>query len=725
MRGRFVATLALAVLPLAARRAPADGTPDPGFGMGGLVTTNVGSTSDTARAVVVQADGKIVVAGASTVNGLGGFALARYNADGTLDATFGTGGLVRTLYGCCASVNALAIQMDGKIVAAGQAFVSGSYDFAVARYETNGTLDTGFGTSGFATTNFGASSTDFGNAVAIQPLDGKIVVAGYAQGNFGVARYFTNGMPDVTFNSGGTPGMVKVSLGGGADTASAVALQSDGKIVVAGNSLNMSGIDQDFALLRLDAFGTPDPFFGSGGIVKTNFALGYPNDTAYAVAVQSDGKIVAAGQSNANTGSASIFDFALARYTTGGVLDGMFGTGGLVTTNFGASASDVARGIAIQPADGRIVVGGYSGVSGINDFAVARYATNGMLDGMFGSGGLTTTNFGGTRSDFAYASALQADGKVVLAGFANTIGEIEVARYTTGGVLDGTFGTGGLVTTSYGKLAVDHAHAVVVQSDGKVVVAGDTNSLGAVDFALARYSGNGTLDATFGSSGTMRTNFNLGSGADSANALALQSDGKIVAAGVSNVMGTNDFALARYATNGFLDSMFGSGGVVTTNFGASSVDVANAVAIQADGKIVVAGTSNLSGKNDFALVRYATNGTPDPMFGSGGLVTTSFGASISAVATAVAIQGDGKIVVAGYALVSGTYAMALARYDSGGTPDPMFGSGGTVTTSYGPTSDEKAFALALQGDGKIVAAGTTNMGGTDDFAVVRFGASGT
>ncbi|RNL73939.1 hypothetical protein EBF04_29975 [Streptomyces sp. I6] len=199
----------------------------------------------------------------------------------------------------------------------------------------------------------------------------------------------------------------------------------------------------------------------------------------------------------------------------------------------------------------------------------------------------------------------------------------------------------------------------------------------------------------------------------------LQADGKIVAAGFSTAGGTSDFALARYDTNGTLDAAFGTGGLVTTDFGPGSFDQASGVAVQADGKIVAAGLSDTGGLGDFALARYNTNGTLDAAFGTGGLVTTDFGGSTDQ-AFGVVLQADGKIVAAGSSTTGGTDDFALARYDTNGTLDATFGTGGLVTTDFGPGSFDQAFGVAVQADGKIVAAGLSDTGGTDDFALARY-----
>ncbi|MEV6050381.1 calcium-binding protein [Streptomyces sp. NPDC052107] len=390
-----------------------------------------------------------------------------------------------------------------------------------------------------------------------------------------------------------------------------------------------------------------------------------------------------------------------------GDLDPTFGTGGKVTTDFSGN-NDFAT--AAQ-ADGKIIAVGQSDAGGGDfDFALARYNLDGSLDTTFGTGGKVTTNFGGV--DGARGVAVQTDGKIVVAGFSNT--DFAVARYNTDGSLDTTFNGTGAVTTDFGG-GEDVAFGVALQADGKIVAAGSTNAFGGLDFALARYNLDGSLDTTFGTGGKVVTDFGTGDN-DIANGVVVQTDGKIVAAGSGVSGSTLDFALARYNTDGSLDTTFGTGGLVTTDFGGDN-DQALGVALQNDGKIVAAGFTNAGGTNDFALARYNTDGSLDTTFGTGGKVITDFGGTIDE-AFGVAVQTDGKIVAAGITNAGGTFDFALARYNTNGSLDTTFGTGGKVTTNFG--GSDVARGVTLQTDGKIVAAGSSNAGGTTDFALARY-----
>jgi uncharacterized delta-60 repeat protein len=361
-----------------------------------------------------------------------------------------------------------------------------------------------------------------------------------------------------------------------------------------------------------------DTTFGGTGKVITE--IGGNTDEAYAAAIQGDGKIVVSGTSWIGTN----YDFALARYNIDGSLDTTFGSTGKVTTDIGG-IDDYAHAVARQ-GDGKIVAAGYSynRTNYNSTFALVRYNMDGSLDTAFGTNGKVITAIGnsnvgvpGSSDDGAFAMAIQGDGKIVAAGYANSwngsnyANTFALARYNTDGSLDITFGSSGIVTTVIDAYGFDYARAIVVQGDGKIVAVGYTHN----GFAVVRYNTNGSLDTTFGTNGIVTTTISTG---DLANAVAIQGDGKIVAAGTS-WNGTNDvFALVRYNTNGSLDTTFGGTGKVTTATSSYIVDaIANAVAIQGDGKIVAAGYSNninLNGTNDdFTLVRYNTDGSLDGM----------------------------------------------------------------------------------------------------------------
>ena len=414
-----------------------------------------------------------------------------------------------------------------------------------------------------------------------------------------------------------------------------------------------------------------------------------------------------------------------ATHAAAGDLDPSFGNGGKVTTNF--SRFDLCNDIALQ-ADGKILAAGASISFDLDpDFLLVRYNTDGSVDTTFGSGGKVATDFPG--QSFIQEIAIQPDGKIVAAGFslvAQGFNDFVLARYNTDGSLDLSFGAGGKVTTDFSG-GPDSIQAVALQADGKIVAAGDSRSpagpLGAStrDFAVARYNTNGSLDMTFGDGGKVTTDI-LGDG-DNIFSVLIEPDGKIVAAGVNFLrFAGGDIAVVRYNTDGSLDTTFGMGGKVTTDF-FGFTDQAFGIARLSDGKLVLAGRASSAPfltSSDFALVRYNTNGSLDTTFGTGGKVTTDFFGQFD-LSSSLAIQPDNKIVIGGQANINDQNSeFALARYNSDGSLDATFGSGGKITTDFTGSSDG-AFSIALQPDGRILAGGLTiNTATGQDIALARY-----
>ena len=429
-----------------------------------------------------------------------------------------------------------------------------------------------------------------------------------------------------------------------------------------------------------------DPTFGTSGIVRTDFAGNI--DQANSVVVQPNGQIIAAGSSFSS--SKTVEDFIVARYNANGSLDKRFGKNGKITTDFFRNVDSI-NAIAIQP-DGAIVVAGFAQLAGSGGtprvFALARYRSDGQPDTSFGNGGALTTSFGG---NFAAASAImiQPDGKIVVAGTVDfnpdnpTSGlDFALARYTANGTLDATFGKGGKVVFDFFG-SFDQANGAVLQPDGKIIVVGSTSydSFNRdIGFALVRFNADGSTDFGFGTGGKQITDF-FGAGAN-ANGIVLQPDGKFVVAGTASDSATRpvatDIAVARYNADGSLDATFGTGGQTAIPFAASATEQGNALALSDDGKIVVAGAAfkTFATPPDFALVRYNSDGTIDTGFGSGGTITTDV-AGDTDVAQAIAIQADGKIVAAGRSFRS-NFDLTLARYRNEVTP--------TTTDTTPPTA---------------------------------------
>jgi len=404
-------------------------------------------------------------------------------------------------------------------------------------YSCTGLLDPSFDTDGLVTTEFG--NDDFGMDVVIQP-DGKIVMAGRTGASnifdFAVARYNQEGSPDLTFNSSGR---ATTDFNGRDDRATSVAIQTDGKIVVFGIADSVATF-YDFALARYNPDGSLDTTFNGDGRVTTDF--GGSSDYGYDVAIQPDGKIIVAGSAY---DLVTDEDFALVRYNPDGSLDASFGGDGRVTTDLG-SVDEEIHALILQPDGKIIVVGNAFSTSNYNNFAMARYNPDGSLDATFGTSGLVTTDFNHS-ADWAVDVALTQDGKIVAAGYSifHPYYIFSLARYNPDGSLDITFDGDGRVTTDFGAQD-DFGSDVMVQPDGKIVVAGRSRGVSTYDFALARYNHDGSLDTTLDGDGRVTTNFNTNSD-DYGNAIVLQSDNRIIVAGYASTDGPDpDFALARY-----------------------------------------------------------------------------------------------------------------------------------------------------------------------------------
>ena len=415
------------------------------------------------------------------------------------------------------------------------------------------------------------------------------------------------------------------------------------------------------------AAGDLDPTFGKGGKVTTGFP-GDSNDAAFGVAVQPDGRIVAAGISVGTS-----VQFGLARYNRDGSLDTTFGDGGTVRTGF--RDWEMAVGVDIQR-DGKIVAAGTSlspdGLSP-SGFAVARYNCDGSLDATFGDGGKIVTEFPNDTFTEARAMTIQPDGRILVVGTAwgptGMTTDLAIARYTKDGSLDPSLGGGGTVIANVDQ--EDDARAVAVSFDGRITVAGSTRGLLQMnsDIAVVRLRRDGSLDTTFGAGGIVRTNA-MGQ-QEFANSVQIQRDGRIVVAG--STIGTTpwfteDVVLARYNPDGSLDQTFGKGGIVVADL-EGAMDEVSAAALQIDGKILV-GTTN------FTVSRFDANGSLDPTFGAGGIAHADFStpdAHLAAGLTALAIQRDGRIVAAGGVsdFTTFTGSFALARFDaSSASPAP-------------------------------------------------------
>lgn len=390
-----------------------------------------------------------------------------------------------------------------------------------------GTLDNSFGTGGKVIHSIGVKD-DWAWCAALQP-DGKIIAAGYSTVGFvtrqAVTRFLPNGTPDASFGTGGNyvSTTEREVLG--------LALQNDGKIVTCGFQYN-SNFYGGFAVSRLNANGTPDATFGTNGSVRHAFST--VKEEAHTVVVQTDGKIIAAGFVETGTNN---YNFALIRLNADGTLDNSFGTAGKVTTQVG-TGHDVIKDMILLP-DGKILVCGHSwDAMNQNHIALARYNTNGTLDNTFGTNGIYVGQKG-EGIELLRAS----DGKILLAGreVGTTVPDAFVWRFSANGVIDNTFGTAGLASVADISL-----NGAALQNDGKIIITGLKSS----DFATARLTANGSLDNAFGTNGVAKTNLAPFSDLDQPHEALIQSDGRILIVGESYQGSKHNMSMARYLASG-------------------------------------------------------------------------------------------------------------------------------------------------------------------------------
>lgn len=712
-------------LGLQVARLKSDGSPDVSFGDHGRKTI---PSLGVSTAVAVGADGSVFVVSYGEESApTEDFAVAKLTPSGDLDLTFGDGGRKTIDFGGFERAYGIAIQTDGSVVLAGlsgQDTLDGRVDsFAVARLTPAGQLDQFFGDGGKKLINFTGHDAAKGVAIA---SDGSILVGGESihpeNGyRFAVARLDANGQPDTDF---GDSGKQTIDISPVYSEATSLALQANGSIVVGGFTVD------DFAVARFTATGQRDTFFGNGG--KQTVDFGSEGASARSVAVGPDGSVVLAGGGH------------VARLNSEGQLDDNFGTDGKLN----------AEGdyVGLQ-AGGKIVLAGTGIASPVRAFFVQRLKASGESDTYFGSEGSTTVSFVSTRGDErASAVALAPDGKTVVAGFSASVGSdphvgfgFSVARYNPDGSPDMLFGDGGKKTIINDVPPFQFLSGVVVESDGSIIISGTsypTVSGRFEDFAVVRLTSTGTLDSEFGSNGVRTINFGdsvdpntidptRADSRDFATCLAVQPDGSIVIGGYTGNgpnSAINAFAVVRLTSNGQLDpsfgdpiddpfgEFFGSSGKKTIEIG--SYAQANSIALGADGSIILAGFSLQGSGRDFAVARLNSDGS------LAGTHTIDFG-SWQDIATSVAIDPGGKILVAGYSDqgVAG-YDFATARLTNGLQLDSSFGMNGRQAVDFYST-DDWANGIALQPDGSVVVAGVASQGSSGpDAALARLTPSG-
>ena len=703
------ASLALASFAAPARAAPGD--LDTSFNATGKQVLDLGSAAveSSASGVALDGSGRAVAVGTSG----GDIALARYTAAGVLDTTFGGGdGTVVTdvdpAFDSVDTGNAVAIDSQGRIVIAG----ASNGDFEIARYLATGTLDLDL--------QVDLGGSDEASGVAIGAAD-SIVVAGTTDANgsedLAAVRLDSSGSPDPAFDG---DGQAIVDTTGSDEEGHAVAVDSSGRVVIAGSTHQTSGTT-DFAVTRLT----------HAGAVDVQRSVDYGGfDEANAVAVDGSGNIVAAG-----TATGTDTDLLVARITAAGSFDPTFGApNGYVRHDLGGAES--ANGVAVDAA-ARVVVGGTSTAGSGPDFAVARLTSTGALDATFSADGWALADIGnpGPSSSVDSGNAVALDGtKVVLAGGAEGpvgVDEFALARFDLVGSLDSAYGSGGKVRTPLAVDSTDTAKGVAVDSSDRTLVAGTSNaSTGSVGLFLARYAVNGSLDTTFSGDGkTGSYEQTIPGGVSDVGDVAVSGSRILVA--FTTVAG--QFGVAAFDSSGTVDSSFGAGGVATADFQAGAgLQKATSIVVDGSGRVVLAGWTNgpASGDDDdFALARFTATGALDLAFDGDGKQTTDFSATADDIAFDVAIDGAGRIVLAGSTFATTPFAVdvALARYSGAdGSLDPAFDGDGRRTDNLAGSgeSTDLANGVAVDSGNRVVVAATSDPTTDQDFAVLRYTSAG-
>ncbi|MFN9753578.1 MAG: Ig-like domain-containing protein, partial [Planctomycetota bacterium] len=771
-------------------RYNANGTLDTSFGTSGMVTTAIGTGNDQGLSVTVQPDGKIVVGGVARIGSTDDFALVRYNANGSLDTSFGTGGKVTTAIGTGDDYGySVSIQPDGKIVVGGTATIGGTADFARVRYNADGSLDARFDLAN--TLGGSVSTTENGSAVVldsnVRVFDAELsgtnfngatltlvrnggasaqdlfsatgTLGALNQGGFlvvggttiGTVTTNSGGTLTLTFNSSATNALVNSAMqqiayansseappssvqiewsfsdGNSGTQGTGGALTTTGNVLVNITSVNDAPVavndnftssednavtfdvrtndsDVDSGSLSVTQInGTAITVGGSvavtGGSVTLNAdgtltftpTANYNGSPSFTYTL-SDGSLTATATVNGTVTTVNdspVLDTA-ASPTVGLVLEGATNPSGVTVASLVVDGSitdpdgSAVEAIAITGLNTSLGAWQYSLDGGTNWLTInaelINSQTNELALLLAPTAQLRLIPFGdlnGSVSDaitfraWDQTSGSEGQYAVITATGATSAFSTasDTASITVTAVNDApTFLMGdGSITTGIGTGA-DQGRSLTVQPDGKILVGGYATIGTNIDFAVARYNPDGSLDTSFGSGGVVTTP--IGTGTDSGRSITLQADGKILVGGLSNNGSNDDFALIRYNVDGSLDTSFGTGGKVTTAVG-TSTDQGRSVTVQPDGKILVGGYSLVGGVDDFALVRYNANGSLDTSFGTGGKLTTAIGSGLD-FGTSVIVQPDGKIVIGGYS-ITGNYDFAMIRYDANGSLDTGFG----------------------------------------------------
>lgn len=669
----------------------ADGSLDTTFGNGLHVTTTIMN-------MAIQQDGKIVLTGFKYNGVKNVFAVIRLNTDGSFDTTFGNGG-IQTIDFINNEDNysyGLAIQSDNKILVAGSVFnYNTNTDFAIARLTTSGILDTSFGTDG--TVYMPLSGSQRATSIAIQP-DLKILLGGSSDGMFATIRYNTDGLLDTTFNNTGeiiTTLPTPTSFNPDNKLKQIINYLPTNKIVLSGTS------NSNFALMQFNSDGSTDTNFGTNGI--TIYDAGN-NENSEALLLKPDGKIIIAG---------STFYPGGAYYAgaTDKIQQLQFSSTGVFESSYQLNLINGTDKIIsiIEQVDGKtLALTSTKNASQKDNINLIKYNFDGGIDTTFGVNGTILVSTVVSFSSDYFKFKQQIDGKVLVSG-----GNPSLYRFNSNGSLDNNFGTNGLVNlSSYSNGQIDFVDNIFPQPDGKIFVTGEIlldSSSTTESLVLLRLNSDGTIDTTFGTNGYATTRFNyFGENSDEfAKEIFIQSDGKIV---VSSSLNTpygfspadNVIGITRFGSNGLIDPTFGTNGhIINTDSKSFETEL---LGYSDDKFIINYNSSNLIG----ATVKYTANGSFDNSFGINGIVTDSV------FYKDMILQSDGKIVKGGNV----DNQFYITRFNVNGSIDTTFGISGSINTPI--NSFATVNKLLFTQNNKLLAAGYSFNGINQVFAQARY-----
>lgn len=712
-------------------RFNSDGTIDSSFAQIGRISFTIGSISSGVSDICLQSNGNIVVCGVAHISNTittTKFGVARLTPSGILDNSFDGDGtaIIAVTGGTVESPACVAVQSDGSIAVAGYSYPGpGVRSLSIAKLTNSGALETGFDSDGIIVDNF--SNNAFASDIVIQ-ADNKILVGGsrYLGTEFVsyLIRYNTNGTKDASFD---TDGILDMPF----PTAGSFGSSYLKEIILANNSIycmhdvgNLPG-NNGFAITKNTMTGTFDNSLNGNGIIQSDFDPAN-FDEGLCMGLSSEGKLYAGGRAE-NPYSLSFL--GISKFNANGSPDTGFDTDGKLIMNINSS-EDIVNDIIRQP-DGKVLAVGitrktlaspatqYVNQSGL---AMARYKPDGTLDSSFGTNGLVV-EYTVNNSVMANAVALQPDGKIIITGQSKA-GGLGIARYNTNGTIDNTFGSSG--RTNIPSIPIFTSNDVmgpgndlVILPSGKILVVGSAGTVslsqGHSNLTVVRFNADGTKDNTFGSLGQA-----TGTGSTYSNevgyALLVQPDDKIVAVGYSD----NNFYAIRFGASGTPDVTFNGTSRQSISFGNNTAK-AYAAYLQADGKIILAGNTigdALQYQSDFAMLRFLSDGTLDPSFGTGGLVQTNLGFDSESI-KAISLQGDGSIIVAatGRSNVD-SYNFMLAKYSSAGVLSTTFNNG-LVNKDFLNGSFEQLNCAYMNG-GIIYAGGYAQTSKSKDFMIAAY-----